>query len=341
MENKIHKNDFDGNLVFGGKKFHLHTKRDRIYVDKKFPHFEYVEQVGTKFKAKEQYFEELKNCPLCGSENIAVKLQKDGLTICNCNKCSLGFQNPRFKSEYLSELYKGEYSLNGAYLSNSQNKLDEIKYLYALQECKNYSSGISSVLDIGAGNLQFLNVCKNQGIEQLYAIEPGSNLGNKQSDIEVITEFSDDIPEHITNMDLISMWDTLEHIHDFEKMVSHVNKALSDSGLFVILVPNLNSLASRLIRENSATFCIYHLNYFTENSLELLLQRKGFTVIHKETVISEIDNCRNYLEFQEPYMNEPKNEAIFDWLTPEYIHKNMLGSRLFFIAKKSIISKKI
>jgi len=154
------------------------------------------------------------------------------------------------------------------------------------------------------------------------------------SDIEIITDFSDDIPNHIKNIDLISLWDTLEHIHNFNKMLSYTYNALSIRGLLVILVPNLNSLASRLIRKNSGTFCIYHLNYFTENSLGLLLKNHGFKVLQKETVISEIDNCRNYLEFQEPYMNVPKNESAFDWLTPEYIHKNMLGSRLFFIAQK-------
>jgi hypothetical protein len=64
------------------------------------------------------------------------------------------------------------------------------------------------------------------------------------------------------------------------------------------------------------------------------MTQSNFKVVSKETVISEIDNCRNYLEFSGPYNSAPKNEQAFDWLTLDYIHENMPGSRLLFIIKK-------
>ena len=328
----IYKNDFDGNLVYGGAKFHKQTKRDKIIVDKKFPHYEFVELQNCRYEPKEEFFEKLDKCPLCDCNDIEFKLYKDGLYIYECNKCKFGFQNPRFKAKYLSLLYGKEYSLNGAYISSPQQKLDEIKYKYAIEQLEKFSLDKESVLDIGAGNLHFLKVCKETGFKKLIGIEPGSTLNNLSSEYEIMTEFHEEI--NFKDISLISMWDTLEHIHNFKLIVKSIFNSLKKGGLFIVMVPNFYSLATRLIRSDSPTFCIYHLNYFTQYSLTKLLEDSGFEVLKKESVISEIDNCRNYLEFQEPYMSIPKNETAFSWLTPEYIHKNLLGSRLLFIARK-------
>ena len=331
----IHKNDFDGNLVYGGQNFHKETKRDGMLLHGDVnPHLDFVESVGLDCRYRSKYFKTLSQCFLCESINIELKFEKNGLKIFKCNSCSFGFQNPRFKREHLSQLYGEDYSMIGTYLSQAQNELDEIKFQYAFQELRKFQENTHSALDIGAGNLQFLKVCKKNGVKKLYGIEPGFNLdGSKE--FHVITEFNDEIPSNIRELSLITMWDSLEHIHGPKKIIKSCYNSLQSDGILIVLVPNFDSLASRLIREKSPTFCIYHLNYFTDRSLSKLLTDKGFDIIHKETVISEIDNCRNYLEFKEPYLSEPSNEPAFDWLSPDYIHENMLGSRLFFIAKKN------
>ena len=329
----INKNDFDGNLVYGGSNFHKTTKREGVIADSSIYYRDYVVKTKAGYIPDKEYFDGISACLVCGSSEIEDKLKKDGLFIAQCQSCGFGFQNPRFKAKYLPQLYGKEYPLSGAYASESQSELDEIKYQYALQELSKYTK-IESVLDIGAGNMHFLKTCNQYGVNTLYGIEPGSNLSNTDSSVNLITEFSDEVPEELKELSVITMWDTLEHIHDFKQTIHSAYKALSKNGLLLIMVPNFYSLASRLIREASPTFSIYHLNYFTEKSLETLLVSAGFDLIQKETVISEIDNCRNYLEFQEPYMSSPLNEDAFDWLTPDYIHKNMMGSRLFFIAKK-------
>lgn len=330
----INKNDFDGNLVYGGSRFHKSTKRDNVIADSSIYYRDYVVRDGDDLIPDKYYFESVESCLVCDSLHIEVKLKKKGLLISQCQSCGFGFQNPRFKKEHLPRLYGREYPLSGAYASESQNELDQIKYEYAIQELSKYTS-IKSVLDIGAGNMHFLKTCKQYGVTELYGIEPGSNLSNASSSVNLITEFSDKVPKELEGLSVITMWDTLEHIHGFKTTIDSAYRALSRGGVLLIMVPNFYSLASRLIRESSPTFSIYHLNYFEANSLECLLKGVGFDIVQKETVISEIDNCRNYLEFQEPYMSVPHNEKAFDWLTPDYIHKNMMGSRLFFIAQKS------
>jgi len=328
----INKNDFDGNLVYGGKVFTKGTKRENI--ERKFPHYKFMDNIKGEYIPNKKYFQQLKNCPLCGSKKLKPLIVKDGLKIDQCDMCTFGFQNPRFKVEYIPVLYEHGYGLTDTYKAEIQKEIDEVKFRYALQEIYKYKNNIHSVLDIGSGNLVFLKVCQRSGIKKMYGIEPRSNVKVDKKNFTIITEFSDEIPNSIQNISLISMWDVLEHIHDFKKIVKSCYARLKDSGILLIMVPNLLSLSSRLIREKSPTFCIYHLNYFSERSLSQLLIENGFTVLQHETVISEIDNCRNYLEFQEPYMSIPRYEHSFDWLTPEYIHNNKLGGRWFFIAQK-------
>jgi hypothetical protein len=125
----VHKNEFDGNLVYGGRSFHKETKRDGMLLHGDvIPHLEFVERVGLGFRHKSEYFETLSQCFLCDSINIELKFEKSGLNIFKCNSCSFGFQNPRFKREYLSQLYGKDYSMIGTYLSEAQNELDEIKF---------------------------------------------------------------------------------------------------------------------------------------------------------------------------------------------------------------------
>ena len=105
----------------------------------------------------------------------------------------------------------------------------------------------------------------------------------------------------------------------------------------MILVPNLESLATRLIREKSPTFCIDHLFYYTKLGLTNLFKlTKGFKLVHAESVISELSNIHRFLSFQDPYNGTPPSTVWkdFDWITPDLISKKNLGSRLLLIVKK-------
>ena len=57
-----------------------------------------------------------------------------------------------------------------------------------------------------------------------------------------------------------------------------------------------------------------------------MLEKCGFKTIELETVFSEINTIQNYLSFEDPYLGTP--DYLVDILTPEYIHKNLLGYAL-------------
>jgi hypothetical protein len=83
---------------------------------------------------------------------------------------------------------------------------------------------------------------------------------------------------------LLSFWETLEHIADPLAALQRHLPLLADHGLVAITVPNLNALATRVMRES----CPWihggyntpgHINMFHAAAIERLLSRAGLTLL--------------------------------------------------------------
>jgi len=83
---------------------------------------------------------------------------------------------------------------------------------------------------------------------------------------------------------LLSFWETLEHIANPLAAIEQYLPLLADDGVVAITVPNLNALATRVLRES----CPWihggyntpgHLNMFHAESIERLLDRAGLTML--------------------------------------------------------------
>jgi hypothetical protein len=96
----------------------------------------------------------------------------------------------------------------------------------------------------------------------------------------------------------------------------------------------VESLATRLMREMSPTFAWKHLSHFSPKSLKALMEMHDFKCEHFETVITEIDNIKSYMSGEYPYHGYGDPAGLFDFITPEYIHRNLLGSRQIGIFRR-------
>ena len=128
----IHKDDFDGNIQYGGNKFHKLTKR--LNVMKNISENEWG---GQFFKKNEgsltpdpNFFSKTKHCPNCSSEEHFPILEVRGLMISLCSKCDFAFQNPRFKKDKLHLIYGEKYIMDDTYSTPEALKLDKVKFKY-------------------------------------------------------------------------------------------------------------------------------------------------------------------------------------------------------------------
>jgi hypothetical protein len=117
-------------------------------------------------------------------------------------------------------------------------------------------------------------------------------------------------------------------------MLRIINKLLNPGGLLAILVPNINSLAARIMHERCVTFSgDTHINFFNNKTLTQIQEMNGFTVLETETMFSEVNTIKNYLNYSDPYVGDGEQE--FEFLDPKFIHKNLLGYALVTYSKKS------
>jgi 2-polyprenyl-3-methyl-5-hydroxy-6-metoxy-1,4-benzoquinol methylase len=339
------KNQFDGNLRFGNAIFHSKTNRTGVgrpssgFLIRE--HAKVVIDTGIeRYQRKEDFFYSIDSCPICGSTNSKHLLTRFGLDIWRCQDCKHGFQNPRLKYDKATELYMDDQSASDIYTSPLQIEIDEIKYQYGVDLIGLALEGVKhKILDIGCGAGVFLKIAHNSGWPICVGVDPNENYSKiyaESKGVQYIQGTLEKLDEYNigSNYDCISMWSVLEHMNDPKKVVEKISSILTPEGVIFILVPNLDSLATRLMRQISPTFAWKHPNYFCKESLVTLMDKGGFKPVLMETVITEIDNIKNYMSFEWPYDADRPCDNAFDLITPEWIHKNMLGSRLIGIFKR-------
>lgn len=340
------KNLFDGNLQFGAAAFHEKTHRtghDRPASGGLVPeHAKIVIDTGIeRYQRIGDFWEVVDRCPVCTGVDHQFLFRRLGLDIWRCNDCHHGFQNPRITFNKATEIYSDDKTAADIYTEPIQKAIDRIKYSYGLELIDHLiGQGRRKLLDVGCGAGVFLEVAYSKGWAECIGIDVNSRYQSeykKQTGVQFINSSFEKLDKSIlgNSYDCISMWNVLEHLYNPSAMVQELKSMLRKDGLLFIMVPNINSLATRIIRDKSATFNWKHVSHFCAQSLKQLMTQNGLEQIHLETAITEIDNVKSYLSGAEPYGGYGDPEKLFEFITPKYLHENLLGSRLIGIFRNA------
>jgi ubiquinone/menaquinone biosynthesis C-methylase UbiE/ribosomal protein L37AE/L43A len=333
------KNLFDGNLRHGAKDFHAKTFRSGEgrpssgFLVRE--HAKVVEDTGRDRYARiEGNWEDVPACPVCGSQEREPFLIRFGLDIYRCGGCTHRYLSPRLKFEVAESLYMNDKTASDIYTQPLQIEIDEIKYQYGIDLIDQLNPPArDKIMDIGCGAGVFLKMAERNGWQSCVGIDINENYNSIYQEAKGIQYISSSFerlnPEKLGgSYDCISMWSVLEHLYDLHGILAQVKTMLKPGGLLFILIPNVESLASRLMRERSPTFNWKHLSHFSPKSLKRLMEIHKLSCVHFETVITEIDNIKSYMSGEYPYHGHGDPEGLFDFITPDYIHRHDLGSRM-------------
>lgn len=338
--------EFDGNLRFGAKKFHQETNRsgEGKPADGGLTREQakIVRDTGQdRYQRVGDFWEDVDACPVCGSNERRFFLGRMGLEIWRCKQCDHRYQHPRISFEKACELYADDKTASDMYTQSIQKEIDRIKYQYGLDLIKQLNPpGQDRIMDIGCGAGVFLQVALENGWATCVGIDANSRYAQIYQEANGIQYIQSSFERFDRkrlgeNYDCISLWNVLEHLYDLQGIVAEVKRMLKSGGLLFIMVPNVESMATRLFREKSATFNWKHVSHFAPNSLRTLMSRHGLECVHMETAITEIDNVKSYMSGEYPYHGFGDPDHLFDFITPEYLHRNMLGSRMIGVFKNA------
>jgi 2-polyprenyl-3-methyl-5-hydroxy-6-metoxy-1,4-benzoquinol methylase len=87
-------------------------------------------------------------------------------------------------------------------------------------------------------------------------------------------------PEIEGKFDCVTLVDVIEHVTDPLALLLEARRHLADHGIGLIVTPDIDSLAARLLGFRWWHFRIAHVGYFNRRSLTLLMARAGLEAVH-------------------------------------------------------------
>lgn len=143
----------------------------------------------------------------------------------------------------------------------------------------------SRVLEIGCNDGSFLDSLRRQGIGDCFGVEPANDAFQlaQAKGLKVLNSFfgTSMLDKLDGRYDLVVTRQVLEHIVDLHDFVGAITRVMKPDGMLVIEIPDsrwqLETLDYGLWEE--------HVNLFTLNTLDQLLERHGLSIMHHETTL--------------------------------------------------------
>ena len=230
-------------------------------------------------------------CPLCKSSAIKKRFAcidkfatGESFDIYECEDCGLVFTQ-----NFPDEKEIDRYYESPTYISHSNTNKGLINRIYQLVRKRMLQKKAKLVkkltllekgklLDYGAGTGHFARVMAAKGWN-VTAIEKNEkarelalkDFGFEMFPVEALAEIKN------KELDVVTMWHVMEHIQDPDKMWKELHRALSDTGVAIIAVPNSISYDAQKYKEHWAAYDVpRHLWHFTPSSIMRWGEKHGF-----------------------------------------------------------------
>jgi sialic acid synthase SpsE/SAM-dependent methyltransferase len=236
------------------------------------------ENINDIFKMFE--FVDVNECPLC--KNVKCT-QWDSNTNKNiqslqCENCKLIFSNKILSDTCLKKFYNGYNNdrTKKSQLLDLQREIMYIKdkkYIYKLYGSRPKGSDepsgceIDSILDIGCGNGDFLNMFTDSHIKYGFDLDTATKSHDSINLIHNLNNLPNDI-----KFDVIIFRGTIQYIRNLKHIKHIIDKHISKSGIIAILAtPNGNSPAATLLKNEWSLYNpIEHITLFNLQSIQHL-----------------------------------------------------------------------
>lgn len=240
-----------------------------------------------------------KTCPLCQSTNIKLfkkgtfspeSLQSDDFritdshygslwTFFSCCNCDFVFSNPYISEKHITEFYA--QLEDREYSEEAEGRAKNFKTL--LKRLKRLKPVNNTLLDIGAASGIFLDLAQKEGYH-IEGIEPSEYLVKEAEKRYGIHLFKGTMENYIhikpeKTFSVITLLDIIEHLVEPEDFMTKLDHLIEENGFLVIVTPDINSLAARVMGSRWWHFRIAHINFFNRESLEYLLQKHDYEII--------------------------------------------------------------
>lgn len=221
-------------------------------------------------------------------------------TILRCDNCRLRRLDPiptpkQYEIVY-GDIYFSARSGSDEGIDYEKNRPDRIRiYQHKLERLAFWAPSARTLIDIGAGEGDFLNLCKNRyDIQGLELSDYAVRQARRNFGISIRQGASDSIKQFDRKFDIIHMHHVFEHLTDPTHFLQEVKACMHDRSIFIFEVPHqfeeLNFILRNLFRRPSllkGLYAIHHPFFYTQSSLKQLLQNSGFEILNMTSCPAE------------------------------------------------------
>ena len=235
----------------------------------------------------------LRPCPACGSDRSRWLFESyDAHPFHECEICGCWFEPKMVESAVFDRLFDRCPEAR-ALADHMMRVRDQAEGREAdMARVGSYLDDLLALLPPRAGTLAYLDAGCGVGHSLRAGLARGLTVQGVEVDRTAIAlARADGLP--VASLDealppgpyqLLSFWETLEHIAAPLDALERFVPYLAQDGLVAITVPNLNALATRMLRESCAWVhggynTPGHVNLFHRPALEQLLARGGLTLL--------------------------------------------------------------
>jgi 2-polyprenyl-3-methyl-5-hydroxy-6-metoxy-1,4-benzoquinol methylase len=225
-------------------------------------------------------------CKICsGDREIAPSFSCKGYDIWRCGSCTVEFVSPQPEKQFLQSFYADESFYQGRVYGNYLGDPQRRAFFHAaIENLEQSTQGKGRLLDIGCGPGLFLDLARSRGWDvsgielSRFAVEYATCNLHLPVTMCNLTEANIQ-PD---SFDVVTLWDTVEHLDDPCATVKEIHRILRPGGkLFLTTGEVRNQYAWLLSKLYGLQVCWYdppqHLFFFTRKSLVTLFQVTGFS----------------------------------------------------------------
>ncbi len=234
------------------------------------------------------------DCLLCGGQRWSLLVEAPDMTtggtglwfaVVQCHDCGLCFTNPRPTPETIGQFYPDVYRPHHAPKGRKRSRWRLRLPLPWRQYGKDYPMipmhGKGRLLDFGCGGGAYMERMHRQGwdVTGMDASEAAIRRVRTEFRLRGLTGTLPHPALRPGSFDVITMWHSLEHVHQPLTVLQEAHRLLAPQGKLVVAVPNIDSSPFRWFgRAWYGLDLPRHLTHFTPWSLHLMLERAGFRV---------------------------------------------------------------
>lgn len=201
------------------------------------------------------------------------------LPLVRCEDCGFGFADPPYMADLVSYY---ERLTDDQYIDTQDTRTMQMQRI--VEKARKFAPGAETALDVGAGVGALVNECRQAGLEAV-GIEPSRAFAETAKQLYDVDLISDVLPsQQLTGrtFDIVFLVDVIEHVGDPVALLGYCRDLLSPSGVLVVVTPDAQSLATRLLRFGWWHFRVAHVGYFNRRAFGIAAQRAKLEILRTE-----------------------------------------------------------